>query len=69
MTKKIKVWIRTEDMGDGSSNVSLFPTEKLAKEGVDSDGFYIDEEDRQYQEVPMEISWCILGVNECEEIL
>lgn len=44
----IKLWYQIRDLGDGSSTVKLFLTEKEAWEGLDEDGF-APHEDIPYQ--------------------
>ena len=58
----IKVWTRITDHGDGSSGVKLYPTEALAREGLDENGF------EEYAEVPCEIDYTLLDVSLCEKV-
>lgn len=59
----IKVWTKITDLGDGSSSVRLYPTEALAREGLDEDGF------EKYAEVPCEIDYTLVDESLCEKVV
>lgn len=66
---RIKIWIRVDDMGDGSSSASLFKTEAAAREGYDADGFELPDEDgNSYSDVPAEFDYDIFDTEGCEVV-
>lgn len=56
---KIKVWYRITDSGDGSSYVTLYPSEEEAREGLDEDGF------KKGAEVPCQVDYNTIEPIEC----
>lgn len=59
----IKIWIKTTDLGDGSTSSKLFPTEAEARKGLDSEGF------EEGANVPCEIESTVLSNADLCEII
>jgi hypothetical protein len=59
---KIKVWYRITNLGDGSSSVQLYPTEELAWDGLNEDGFEVD--DGWMADIPCEVDYYTINTEE-----
>jgi hypothetical protein len=58
---KISIWTRTDDLGDGSSTVTLHATELAARKDLDEDGF----DTKGLMEMPCEIDCVEFDIGEC----
>lgn len=58
---KIKVWIKSYDLGDGSHSFTCHPTEERARQGIDDDD--LDEDG-----TPCEVDCDIIDISEYEVV-